>query len=140
MKIFDKIKDYFAYYHEEDELPIDFCPICEEKLPDNKRKTRMEHNKLKHFDPKARKKKIKRIAFAFAVPLVYLVIILGLAYWLTSNTDLNSWCIDEIESLNTIIRSENRYPIEQQQEIEQLIENCKLRFSIGSNTNYNPDQ
>ncbi len=140
MKFIDRLRDYFAYYHEEDELPIDWCPICEEKLVDNKRKTRIEHNKLKHFDPHEKRKKIKRMLTIFAVVFVYFGIVGGVLLWANFASESNSWCVDEIERFNVVLRDENRYPMELQDDIVSAIENCNLRFGYFSTTDYEPDE
>jgi len=139
--LFDKIKNLLKYYPEEDELPIDWCPLCEEKMSDNKRKTRIEHNKIKHPpDPKKKRKELRNNLI-----VIVLVGLLILSAVLFVNTMENrqgtiQWCIDQKDELNHYIRSEGVYPFDQQDRIDMLIENCDMVFGLGSYTFYNPPE
>jgi len=139
--LFDRIKNYLKYYPEEDELPIDWCPICEEKMSDNKRKTRIEHNKLKHPpDPKQKRKQLRNnLIFVSVVGFL----IFGMVFFVISvenRNDLRQYCIEQKNELNAYIRSEGVYPFEQQERIDMLIENCDLVFGLGSYTYYDPTE
>ena len=137
----DKIKNALKYYPEEDELPIDWCPICEEKMPDNKRKTRIKHNKLKHPpDPKLKRKKLRNNLgfFAFIVFLVIGFILFGAT--LENQKISNAYCYYEKNKLNNYLRTEGVYPFDQQEKIDMLIEKCDLKFTLGSRTDYNPSE
>ena len=138
-KIFDKIKNMLKYYPEEDELPIDWCPICEEKMPDNKRKTRIEHNKLKHPpDPKKKRKELRNnVIFFTMIGFVVFVVIISISD-MENQRALKLYCIDQKNELNDYIRSQGVYPFEQQERIDMLIENCDMMFGLGSYTKYNP--
>jgi len=139
--LFDKIKNLLKYYPEEDELPIDWCPICEEKMVDNKRKTRIEHNKLKHPpDPKLKRKQLRDTLIWVGV-IGCLVIGMVLYISALENQKVsNAYCFYEKNKLNNYVRTEGVYPFDQQEKIDILIENCDLMFGLGSNTNYDPSQ
>ncbi len=139
--MFDKIKNLLKYYPEEDELPIDWCPICEEKMVDNKRKTRIEHNKLKHPpDPKLKRKQLRDTLIWVGV-IGCLVIGMVLYISALENQKVsNAYCFYEKNKLNNYVRTEGVYPFDQQEKIDILIENCDLMFGLGSNTNYDPSQ
>jgi len=137
----DKIKNVLKYYPEEDELPIDWCPICEEKMSDNKRKTRIEHNKLKHPpDRKLKRKELRNNLILYAV-IGFMVI--GLVVFfatLESQKIANAYCFYEKNKLNNYLRIEGVYPLDQQEKIDMLIEKCDLKFTLGSRTDYNPSE
>lgn len=139
--MFDKIKNLLKYYPEEDELPIDWCPICEEKMVDNKRKTRIEHNKLKHPpDPKLKRKQLRDTLIWVSV---IACLVIGMILYVTAleNQKIsNAYCFYEKNKLNNYLRIEGVYPFDQQEKIDILIENCDLRFGLGSNTNYDPSE
>ena len=139
--LIDKIKNALKYYPEEDELPIDWCPICEEKMADNKRKTRIEHNKLKHPpDPKIKRKELRNNLILYAV-IGFFVIGLVLFFAVLENQKIsNAYCFYEKNKLNIYLRTEGVYPFDQQEKIDMLIEKCDLKFAIGSYTNYNPPE
>lgn len=137
--LIDKIKNMLKYYPEEDELPIDWCPICEEKMPDNKRKTRQMHNKLKHPpDPKIKRKELRNnVIFLTVIGFLVFGMIVFVS-GMESEKALKKYCIDQKNELNDYIRAEGVYPFEQQERIDMLIENCDMMFGLGSYTNYNP--
>jgi len=141
LRLIDRIKNALKYYPEEDELPIDWCPICEEKMRDNKRKTRIEHNRLKHPpDPKRKRKQIKNNLIFFAVVGFF---VLGMILFVSNAENqkvLRQYCIDQKDELNAYIRTERVFPFEQQERIDILVEKCNLIISLGSYTNYNPPE
>lgn len=140
-RLIDKIKNMLKYYPEEDELPIDWCPICEEKMPDNKRKTRQRHNKLKHPpDPKKKRKELRNNVIFFTM---FGFLVFGMIVFVSgmeSEKALKKYCIDQKNELNDYIRAEGVYPFEQQEKIDMLIENCDMMFGLGSYTRYNPSE
>ena len=139
--LIDRIKNALKYYPEEDELPIDWCPICEEKMRDNKRKTRIEHNKLKHPpDPKLKRKQLKNNLIFFTV-IGFLV--LGMILFvgtLENQKALKQYCVDQRDELNDYIRTEGVFPFEQQERIDMLVEKCDFRLGLGSVTGYDPPE
>jgi len=139
IRFFDKIKNMLKYYPEEDELPIDWCPICEERMPDNKRKTRQIHNKLKHPpDPKIKRKELRNNVI-FITMIGFLVFgMIVLVSGMESEKASKKYCIDQKNELNDYIRAEGVYPFEQQERINMLMENCDMMFGLGSYTNYKP--
>jgi len=139
--LIDKIKNALKYYPEEDELPIDWCPICEEKMPDNKRKTRIEHNKLKHPpDPKLKRKKLRNNLGFFAFIGFLFIGLLLFGATLENQKISNAYCSFEKNKLNIYLRTEGVYPFDQQEKIDMLIEKCDLKFTLGSRTDYNPSE
>ena len=139
--MFDKIKNFLKYYPEEDELPIDWCPLCEEKMSDNKRKTRIEHNKLKHpEDPKKKRKQLRNNLIFFAVIGFLVIGMILYVYVMENRLGTIQWCIDQKDELNAYIISEGVYPFDQQERIDMLIENCDMMFGLGSYTYYNPPE
>jgi len=139
--LFDRIKNYLKYYPEEDELPIDWCPICEEKMIDNKRKTRIEHNKLKHPpDPKLKRKQLRNNLIFIAVVGFLILGAVLFVYTMENRQAPMQWCIAQKNELNDYIRSNGVYPFDQQDRIDMLIENCDMMFGLGSWTNYNPPE
>ena len=141
IRFLDRIKNALKYYPEEDELPIDWCPICEEKMPDNKRKTRIEHNRIKHPpDPKTKRKQLRNNLIYFAVFGFFVLGLVLYVFIMENQQTTMQWCIDQKNELNDYIRSEGVYPFEQQDRIDMLIEKCDMMFGLGSYTNYNPIQ
>ncbi len=141
IRFLDRIKNALKYYPEEDELPIDWCPICEEKMPDNKRKTRIEHNRIKHPpDPKKKRKELRNNVIFYAV-VGFLVIGFVLFFITLENQKIsNAYCVFEKNKLNNYLRTEGVYPFDQQEKIDMLIEKCDLMFGLGSRTDYNPSE
>jgi len=141
IRLIDKIKNALKYYPEEDELPIDWCPICEEKMSDNKRKTRIEHNRLKHPpDPKIKRKQLRNNLIFFAMIGLLVIGLVLFTTFLENQKVSNAYCFYEKNRLNNYLRTEGIYPFDQQEKIDMLIEKCDLRFAIGSYTNYNPPE
>ncbi len=139
LRLIDRIKNALKYYPEEDELPIDWCPICEEKMRDNKRKTRIEHNKLKHPpDPKKKRKQLKNNLIFFGIVGLFVVGMILFVGTLEDQKVLRQYCIDQRDELNVYIRTERVFPFEQQERINTLVEKCNLIIGLGSYTNYNP--
>jgi len=139
--LIDKIKNALKYYPEEDELPIDWCPICEEKMPDNKRKTRIEHNKLKHPpDPKLKRKKLKNnLIFVAVIGFLVFGMILFVDN-LENRKGSRQYCIDQRDELNDYIITEGVFPFEQQERVDMLVQKCDLIFGLGSYTYFDPSE
>ena len=139
MKFLERIKEYLKYYPEEQTLPIDWCPICEEKLKDNKRKTRIEHNNKAHAltPEEKRKKKLKRIR-DIIIFSAFIILMAGFVSWVGDLVEKNQYCINEIKSLNVIIAEEERFPVEHLDELNDLVKNCDLVLDKNSNTGYQP--
>ncbi len=139
--MFDKIKNLLKYYPEEDELPIDWCPICEEKMSDNKRKTRIAHNKLKHPpDPKKKRKELRDTMIFVGVIAGLIIGAIVFVGFMESRSGIYQYCIDQKNELNDYIRSEGVYPFDQQERIDMLIEKCDMMFGLGSYKDYNPPE
>ncbi len=139
IRLVDRIKNILKYYPEEDELPIDWCPICEEKMSDNKRKTRIEHNRLKHPpDPKKKRKERRNNVIFYTVAVVLVSSLIFYAFSIESKLDSRQYCVDQRNQLNDYIRTEGVYPFDQQEKIDMLIEKCDLMFGLRSYTGYNP--
>ncbi len=140
-RLIDKIKNALKYYPEEDELPIDWCPICEEKMRDNKRKTRIEHNKLKHPPDPKKKRKQRRNNLIFLAFIGFLV--LGMILFvdnLENRKGSRQYCIDQRDELNEYIITEGVFPFEQQERVDMLVEKCDLIFGLGSYTYFDPSE
>lgn len=139
MKFFNRIKEYIKYYPEEENLPIDWCPICEEKLKDNKRKTRIEHNNKAHrmTPEEKRKRKLKRIR-DIIIWSAFIIMMAGFVYWVSDVVEKNQYCRDQEKSLNVIIAEEERFPVEHLDKFDDLVKNCDLVFDLNSNTGYQP--
>ncbi len=134
-----KFKNALKYYPEEDELPIDWCPICEEKLPDKTRKTRIAHNNEKHPpDPKVRKRHIRDVLISVAVIGVLLSGMLFFISEIEGQKANNQYCIEQRNELNSIVRETKVYPFDEQARIDMLVEKCNLGFSLLNYTGYNP--
>lgn len=140
-KFIDKIKNVLKYYPEEDELPIDWCPICEEKMPDFKRKTRQQHNKLKHPpDPKVRLIHIRNNLISLTVIVLMISVLVYYVLLIDDARTLNEYCVSQKNVLNDLIREHGVYPFEQQPKIDSLIENCDLIFGLGGLSGYSPPE
>lgn len=140
-KFIDKIKNVLKYFPEEDELPIDWCPICEEKMPDFKRKTRQKHNKLKHPpDPKVRLVHIRNNLISLTVIVLMVSVLIYYATLIENSQSTNEYCIDQKNELNDLVREDGVYPFDQQPKIDSLIENCNLIFGLDRYTGYNPPE
>ncbi len=141
IRLLDRIKNALKYYPEEDELPIDWCPICEEKMRDNKRKTRIEHNKLKHPpDPKKKRKQLINNLIFFTIIGIFVLGMVLFVDTLENQKVSRQYCIDQRDELNAYIRTERVFPFEQQERINMLVEKCNLIIGLGSYTNYDPSE
>ena len=110
----------------DEELPIDFCPFCNEKMSDKRKSTRIAHYKEKH--PELLKKTIT--GWLSAHPI--LVILIGIALVLffikvvpigVSEDPLEIFCSDAVNAFNEYI-SKNGFTAEIFDNATQLNQKC----------------
>ena len=122
----------------DEELPIDFCPRCNEKLADKKVTTRKQHDELNHpeiffklSDLKKQKKRIIAWACLIAGTIVFLSILEPLIdYTMPERSDKVEWC-DQAEIQVTDMLKETDYKITQQiaDKLMEVQERCAITIS-----------